>query len=153
MVNIAKLTKKRLGELLMEEGLVTEDQVNEALKQQAGTGELLGEVLTKLGYVTEADIVRTLAAQFGLPYLDVTKYQIPKEVQGVIPLSVLQEHQLVPFDKIGNILLIAVSGVINPQVYETLEQQTGCRIFLYVSTATQVQRVLQVFGKEETKKP
>ena len=70
MVNIAKLTKKRLGELLIAEGLIHNDQVQEALAEQQKNGLLLGEALIKLGYVTELDIAGALSTQFGLPYID-----------------------------------------------------------------------------------
>lgn len=145
MVNIAKLTKQRLGELLVGEGLITDAQVQEALAKQKETGELLGEVLVKLNYVTEFDIVRTLCTQFGLPYLDASRYDIGKEVVAAIPSKSLQDNQFCPLDKMGNVLVIAVSGVLNEKAFNELEKETGCKVQIFVSTSTQVRQALKRF--------
>lgn len=145
MVNIAKLTKKRLGEILVSEGLVSEEQVQEALKKQTESGELLGEILVRLGYVTEGDIARTIATQFSLPYIDAARYHIAKEVVDLVPIETLMENQFVVLDRIGKTLIIAVSGLLNEKVFEELERRTGCQVQLYVSTATQVAKAVNQF--------
>lgn len=143
MVNIAKLTKKRLGEILASEGLLTEEQINEALKVQKQTDELLGEVLVRLGYVTEMDIARTIATQFGLPYINATNYTITREALNGLPIRELIKHQMVPLDRIGDVLILAVSGVLNEQMFERLEKETGCQVHLFVSTVSQVNEVIK----------
>ena len=142
MVNISKLTRKRLGELLLSEGMISEEQIQEALRQQQKTGELLGEVLVKLGYVTATDIARIIATQFGLPYIDCSRYFIGKEVLGLFKQEMLQKHQFVPLDRIGGALIIAVSGLMNEAVFTEIERSTGCELHVYVSTWDQVQKVL-----------
>lgn len=143
MVNVPKLIRKKLGEILVEEGLLKDDQVQEALKKQKESGGLLGEVLVKLQYVSEIDIARAIAKQFGLPYIDVSKYHIAKDVQGIIPAEMMHENQFVPLDKLGKALLLAVSGVLNGEVFEQLEKITGSRLFIYVSTASSVAEALK----------
>ncbi len=145
MVNIAKLTKKRLGEILVSEGLINDEQTLEALKKQKETGELLGEILVKLGYVTEGDIARTIATQFSLPYLDASRYNIPKEIVELVPVDTLMENQFVALDRIGKTLIIAVSGLLNEKVFEELERKTGCQVQLYVSTAAQVAKAVRTY--------
>jgi type IV pilus assembly protein PilB len=149
MVNIAKITKKRLGELLLAEGLITNEQIEEALKEQQKTpGMLLGEVLVKLGYVTEYDIAGALAAQFGLPYIDATKYIITKEVFGLLPPDFIKSNQVVPLDKIGNILTIVVAGTLSGKVFEEIEKKTGCEVYPFVSTVSQIRQVIQNHSTE-----
>lgn len=138
MVNTARQTKKRLGEILSDEGLLNEEQVQEALKRQKVTGELLGEALVKLGYVTETDIARTIATQFGYPYLDASKYEVPREALGLVPVEQALENQMIPIDKMGKILLIAVSGVVSEDVFAEIERRTSLTISVYVSTASQI---------------
>lgn len=143
MVNLSKLTKKRLGEILVSEGLVTEDQVQEALRKQGETGDLLGATLVKLGYISEYDIAKTIVTQFGLPYLDCTHYKIPEDLIPLFPVERLLKDQMVPLDKIGRILVIAVSGLLDEAVFADVEKRTGCEIFLYVSTQSQVLQAIQ----------
>ena len=134
MVQISRLSKKRLGEILLEEGLVREDQVQEALKRQKATGELLGEAFVSLGYVTEMDIARALVRQFGLPYLDASAYRIPKEAVQAVPREFLWQNSMIVLDKIGKALVVAVAGIVNPEVLEKLEKSTGSQVFVYIST-------------------
>lgn len=143
MVNIAKLTKKRLGEILVAEGLITNEQVQEALKEQQKKGGLMGEALVKLDYVTELDIAGALATQFGLPYLDASRYVVDKEIFEMLPVDFLSKNQIVPLDKIGNIITVAVSGTLSAKVFEDLEKKTGCELYLFVSTTSQVRKVIQ----------
>ena len=145
MVNIAKLTKKRLGEILVSEGLVNDEQIQEALKKQSESGELLGEILVRLGYVTESDIARTIATQFSLPYIDASRYSIAKEIVDLVPVDSMTENQFVPLDRIGKTLIIAVSGLLNEKVYEELERKTGCQVQVYVSTAAQVAKAVKQY--------
>lgn len=143
MVNIAKITKKRLGEILVAEGLVTNEQVQEALQEQQKTGLLLGETLVKLGYVTEIDIAGALSAEFGLPYFEATNYAVTKDVFNLLPLDFMNKNQLVPLDKIDNIITIAVAGPLSAKVFEELERITSCESYLFVTTASQVHKVIQ----------
>src|SRR3989338_7350707 len=114
MVRLTRMSNKKLGELLMEEGVLGKDKLEEALKQQRGSGEMRGEVLVRLGIVTERDIAKTVATQFALPYLAVSQYFIPKDVIKVLPLQTLVEHQGVPIDRIGKPLLLAICSPVGP---------------------------------------
>lgn len=145
MVNVSRLLKKKLGEILFEEGLLKEEQIKEALDRQKKTGELLGEVLVKLGYVTERDIVYAIAKQFGLPYLDASKYLVKPESNGVISPETMHEKQFIVLDKIGKAIIVAISGIIDNDTMEQIEKNSSCQVFLYVSTATQIQTALKKY--------
>lgn len=143
MVNISKLTKKRLGELLLEEGLVKEEQIAEALKKQQETGELLGEVLVRLGYISEGDIARSLARQFGLPYIVASDYEIDPDVLKMISTETMTKNHVVVLDRIGGVIIVALAGLPNEKMFEELERSTGCQIQIYVTTAAEVGRSLE----------
>lgn len=142
-MNLPKLVRKKLGEILVEEGLVKDDQIQEALQKQKGVGGLLGEVLVKLNYVSEIDIARAIAKQFGLPYIDATKYNISREAVSLVPVQTMLDHQFVILDKLGKTVLVALSGLPTGEVYEQLEKSSGCRLFVYVTTASSVMEVLK----------
>ena len=142
MVNISKITRKRLGEILVSEGLVTNEQVAEALKEQKKSGMLLGEMMISLGFVTEYDIAAAISAQFGLPYIDTAHYEIAKETFDLLPVEFMNKNQLVPLDKIGNIITIAVSGPLSETVFEELEEKTGCDSYLFVTTVSNIMKVI-----------
>jgi hypothetical protein len=143
MVQIAKLIRKKMGEVLIDEGLVKEDQVQEALRRQRATGESFGEILVSMGFVTEMDIARTLVKQSGLPYIDATRYRINKDGVQAVPADLMWQNQCVVLDKIGKTLLVAIANVISTEIFDKLERVSGSQIFVYVSTWSQVQQALE----------
>jgi hypothetical protein len=142
MVQIAKLIRKKMGEVLIDEGLVKDDQVQEALRRQRATGESFGEILVSMGFVTESDIARTLVKQSGLPYIDASRYRINKDGVQAVPAELMWQNQFVVLDKIGKTLLVAIANVISPEIFDKLERVSGSQIFVYVSTWSQVQQAL-----------
>lgn len=146
MVQISKLLRKKLGEILVEEGLVKDEHVQEALKRQKATGELLGESFVNLGYVTEMDIARAIVKQFGLPYIDATAYRVPKEAVEAVPRELMWQNDLIVLDKIGKTLIVAVAGIVNAEVLEKIEKVTNSQLFVYVSTMGLVKKALQKYA-------
>lgn len=140
---IAKLVRKRLDELLVEEGLLKDDQVVEIHRHMRATGEGFIELLVKLGIATDMDVARCVVKQSGLPYIDATRYRVDRDVLKGIPGDFMWQNQLIVLDKIGKTVLVAVSGVPNPEVYEKLEKVTGSQLFLYVTTCQQAREALE----------
>ena len=152
MVRLNRSSTKKLGELLMEEGLLDKEKLEEALKQQKGSGERLGEVLVRLGRVTEKDIAKIVADQFALPFLGVSQYFLPKDIASILPVETLVENQCVPMDRIGKILLLAISGPVDIKVLEAMEAKAGCELALFVSTTSEIEGALDAhFRKKEGK--
>ena len=155
MVQIAKLIRKKMGEVLVDEGLVKDDQVQEALRRQRATGENFGEILVSMGFVTETDIAKTLVKQSGLPYIDASKYRINKDGVQAVPAELMWQNQLVVLDKIGKTLLVAIANVPSTEIFDKLERVSGSQIFVYVSTWGQIQMALDknvpIAGKGEAK--
>ena len=143
MVQIAKLIRKKLGEVLVDEGLLKEEQVQEALRRQRATGETFGEILVSMAFLTETDIARTLVKQSGLPYIDASKYRINQDGVQAVPAELMWQNQFIVLDKIGKTLLVAISNVIGQEIFEKLEKVSGSQIFVYVSTGSQIQTALE----------
>jgi hypothetical protein len=150
MASIAKLVRRKLGEILLDEGLVAKEQIEEALREQSKTGELLGETMVRLGYVREEDIARAICTQFGLPYLDATRYRVAPEVAGLFPPATLYRNRCVVLDKLGRSLVVATAGVVDAQILEEFERATGSPPILYVSTNSQVIAALKRLYPKET---
>ena len=138
MKHFRKTTNKHLGELLVERGVVTRSQVQEAVDYQKANGGLFGEVLVKLSYATEENIAQALTAQYGFPYLPLSNYEIDPEVIKTVPENVCRQFCLIPIDKIGKSLTLAMSNPLNVQAAEDVELITGCTVQTFVSTATDI---------------
>ncbi len=143
MANFSKFTRKRLGEILVNEGLITTGQIQEALEAQGNTGEMLGETLVRLGYITEEKIASTLADQFQLPFIQASSYDIEKSMSKVIPVQYMLDHLFVPLDTFGDVLIIAIAGLLTDDVISEIRDRTKCEVFVYIATMGDVRKALE----------
>ncbi len=151
MVNVSRMSKKKLGEILLQADLITQEQVEEALVEQSQTGELTGEILVRKGYVSEENIAETIAKQFSLPYISTEKYYSPPEVIDLLPVPFMQKNQIVPLDRFGNTLTIAVAGAFDDEILRKVEEMTSCQIQVYVSTISDVRTAIERYLESKKK--
>lgn len=142
-----KIVNKKLGELLVEKALVTQEQLDEALELQKDKGGLIGEILVELKYTTEDDIAKMLTAQYGFAYLPLSNYEIDQSLINIIPERVARQYCLIPIDKIGNNLTIAMSNPLNTQAVEDMETLTSCSVQTFVSTASDIKQAIEKYYK------
>ena len=138
-----RVITKRIGELLVERGSVTQQQLEEALAYQRTHGGLIGQVLIDLKFVSEEEVALALTAQYGFPYLPLENYEIDEEVTRLIPEPVARQYCLIPIDRIGNALTLAMADPSNIQAIEDIEILTHCVVQTFVSTPSDIQRALE----------
>lgn len=142
MKYVEKLTQKSLGDLLIEEGMVTPDQVSEALQEQSNTGYPLADILISLGLLSEWDIAEAICSQLQLPLIFPTSYKIHPEIKELIPTEVLHRHQIVPLDRFDEILTLCVAAVPTKPMLQELKSLTKADLFLYVGLGTDIRHLL-----------
>ena len=140
-----KKPEKPLGQILVERGAITLEQLQLALASQDKEGGLIGEVIVKLGFAKEEEIAHCLSLQFGFPYLPLENYEVSKEIVNLVPKSVAAHYCLVTLDKIGATLTIAIANPLNVQAIEDLEDLTHCDIQIFVSTPSDIRRAIEKF--------
>jgi hypothetical protein len=138
MVQISRLGRKKLGEILIEEGVLKEDQLREAQARIRASGDTLVDTLHTLGFATETEVARVVAKKFSLPFIDASRYRVPKEAAEAVPAAFCRLNQMVVLDKIGRTLLVAVGGGLNLEVLDKVERSTGCQLFVYVSVLSKI---------------
>ncbi|MEM9518304.1 MAG: ATPase, T2SS/T4P/T4SS family [Actinomycetota bacterium] len=106
-------TKRRLGEILVDLGLVTELQVERALADGKETGRMLGDVLLEDGLITGQDLLRALAAQFGVEFVDLDDVQIDAELVRRVPDQIARGHRAVPYAVSEDTILVAMANPID----------------------------------------
>ncbi len=146
MVAINRLVKKKLGEILVEQGLLSNEQVQDALRLQHQSGLLFGETLVQQKLITEEKIVAVLVGQFGIPYIKPTQYKIAKDLLEIFEPSMMRRYQFVPMDSIGSVLVIAIAGSLTEDVLHEIEGQTGCTLQLFLTKMSEINLVLQNHG-------
>lgn len=136
-----RLIDQKLGEILVSRGLVTPQQVEEALGIQKNDGALIGEILVRLKYVTEEAIAWALTVQYGFPYLPLGGYEADPAVGALIPRDFSECHAVVAIDRLGSVLTIAMANPLDADVIRELETVTGCKIQIFISTLREVQEM------------
>lgn len=141
---------KKIGELLIQEGIIDEEQLNRALEEQRQSGERVGAVLIKLGFMTEDRLVDFIAKQFHVPAVNITKLAIPKEIVTLIPLDISQKYQAIPFGLMGNTLNVAIADPGNLFVIDDLRFLTRKNIQVHVCSDNAIKKVIsQFFAADE----
>lgn len=140
-----KTTSKQLGELLIEQEVINNEQLDIAREYQDKNGGLLGEILVHLKFATEKDIAQALTCQYGFPYLPLASYEIDPGVVNSVPESLCRKFCLIPIDKIGKSLTLAMSNPLNFQATEDVELITGCTVQVFVSTTTEIKQSIDKY--------
>lgn len=140
-----KKVEKPLGQILVERGVITFEQLEKALAVQNKEGGLIGEVIVKLGFAKEDEIAHCLSLQFGFPYLPLENYEISKETVSLIPANVAAHYCLIALDKIGSTLTVAIANPLNVQAIEDLEDLSHCDIQVFVSTPSDIRKAIEKF--------
>ncbi len=146
---IKKIINKQLGELLIERGVIKSVQLQKALDAQKERGGLIGELLVEMGFASEEDIAQALTAQYGFPYLPLANYEINPDVLSIIPGRVARQYMLLPIDKIGNNITLAMSNPLNIQAIEDVEMLSGCSVQTFVSTSSDIKKAITRYYSKE----
>ncbi|MGQ9696480.1 MAG: type II secretion system ATPase GspE [Armatimonadota bacterium] len=141
--------KGRLGEILIERGLITEEQLHEALEQQKRSGELIGQVLINLGYVQERDVLEALGEQLGLPVVTLTEHSVDPVALGQVPSEFAMRHQLIPLRSDDHTITVAMANPLDVQPLDDLRLVTGCEIKPAIASPSEIKRAIEQFYMEK----
>lgn len=137
-----RIITKRIGEVLLERGIINRKALEEALAYQKQHGGLMGQVLIRLGFVTEEGVALALTAQYGFPYLPLDSYEIDEGLTAIIPERIAREYCLIPIDRIGNALTVAMADPSNVKAVEEIELLTRCVVQTFVSTPSDITKAI-----------
>ena len=141
--------RKQLGEVLLEEGLVTYEQLEEASSEQTRTGKGLGRVLIDLGFVVEQDLVSALAKQIGLPFIDLSEYPVDPAAASLISDGLAKRYSALPIGYEDSKLVVAMSDPANVFALDDIRTITGLDIKPVVSTRSDITNAIQRFHRLE----
>ncbi len=131
-------SRKPIGQVLVENGTLSSDQLAEAIVHQAGSGRLLGEVLVDLGLVGEREITAALAAQFHLPLADLSTGTLDPEVATLLPESLARSLRAIPMKRNDNGTILVVTSDPRPETREEVETALGVPITLALTSEPEI---------------
>ena len=135
-----------IGQLLVEAGYITEDQLGEALVQQKKTyaGEKIGEILLKMGFVSETQVVHALSARLKVPYVDLITAKIDIDAVKKIPEDVARKNTVIGYKTQGGRLFVATNDPVNFYIFEELKISAGMEIIPMLATKS---AIMETIGK------
>lgn len=135
--------KKRLGEILVEAGLIDEKTLENALEAQKVQNKKLGEVLIEMEEVEETDIADVLSRQLGIQYIRLDNVKIQKEAVALIKLEMAEKYSIIPLQLSGNKLIVAMSNPLDYNAMEDIQFAVSKPVYVAVSTPSDISKAIE----------
>ena len=132
----------RLGDMLVKATLITREQLQKALQQQETSGGRIGTNLVKLGFISEDDITSFLSRQYGVPSINLSHFEIDSAVIKLIPSEIAQKHQIIPINRTGNVLTVAMADPSNIFAIDDIKFMTGFKVEPVVAAETSIKNAI-----------
>src|SRR5262245_25605573 len=139
----------RLGELLVRENLISLAQLQRAQEEQRKTGSRLGYSLTKLGIINEEELTSFLSKQYGVPSINLAEFEISPDVIQLVPPELCKRHQLIPVNRAGATLIVAMSDPSNIYAIDDLKFRTGLNIEVVVASEVAIDEALTRYYEKQ----
>lgn len=137
----------RLGDLLIQRGFLTDEELQSALHEQSinGSDQLLGELIVDLGLCAEEEVLECLAVEFGVPYLRLDSRLFDSKIFETFPRDFIEKHTVLPLFKVGNVLTVAVAEPTNVFLLDQLRDLSRCEIQIAIASAKDIRRMVQTY--------
>ena len=136
------MSNDRIGEILVRESIISAQQLRQAQEEQRGTGKRLAYSLAKLGILGEKELTDFLAKQYGVPSISLSEFEIDPEVIDLIPKEVASKHTVLPVQRAGSTLIVAMSDPSNIYAIDDLKFLTGLNIEPVVTTDAAIEEAI-----------
>lgn len=140
---------KRLGEMLVDVGVITEEQLSKALAMQKGSGKRLGTVLVDEHFITETQLIETLRMQLGIDFIDLNKAKIDPSMVNLVPKAIAKKERVVPVKLDRDTLYLAMEDPMNFMAIEAVKNATRKRVVAMIAYSRSIDRALNVLYENE----
>ena len=135
----------RLGDMLVKAALITREQLTQALQQQQSSGGRIGTNLVKLGFISEDDITSFLSRQYGVPSINLSHFEVDAGVIKLIPGEIAQKHQVIPINRTGSVLTVAMADPSNIFAIDDIKFMTGFKVEPVVAAETSIKNAINKY--------
>jgi type IV pilus assembly protein PilB len=139
----------RLGELLVRENLISLQQLQKAQDEQRKTGGRIGSLLVRHGAIAEGDLTNFLSKQYGVPAISLKDFDIDEEVLKLIPKGTAEKHQVVPVNRAGSSLIVAMSDPSNIFAVDDIKFLTGYNVEVVVASEQAIKEAIERYYSEK----
>lgn len=139
------MTRKKVGHILVEKGLITPAQLEDALAEQKKTGNKIGQTLVESGIITEDQLVETISERLNIPRISLESLVIDPRVISLVSVETARRYCLIPVFKIGNNLTVAISDPLNIIAVEELKYITKCDVKRVIATPSEINAAIDQY--------
>ncbi|MBP6942182.1 MAG: Flp pilus assembly complex ATPase component TadA [Syntrophorhabdaceae bacterium] len=137
--------RKRLGELLLEAGKITDKDLLKALAEQKKYGDKLGKVIIKLGFLSEKEIIDTVSRQLGIPIVNLDEIEIPEDLVRLISPDMAKNSMIIPVDRVFNVLKLAMVDPLDIDAMDDVSRLANMEIDPVIVTEGELKRALEKY--------
>ncbi|MCZ6793498.1 MAG: hypothetical protein O7J95_07785 [Planctomycetota bacterium] len=142
MSTSSRIQRRQLSDILVDEGLVAREDVQEAVRIRKSTGETLGAILADMECLTPNDIAKVICIHYQLPFINLRNYDVDAKLAELFTPEFLHQHKIIPFDCIGQMLLLAVTEIPPEKSLAEIPQMTKRKVALYVAYMDEITKYL-----------
>ena len=144
---------KRIGDMLVAGGYLTEEKLKTGLAESRRTGKKLGETLVEMGFIRQSDLINVLENQLDVEYVDLQRMSLPKNLVSVIPRAIAKKHNVVPLASDANTVTIAIADPLNFVATDAVRAVTRRKVITRLADAQSITRALtDLYGSETAEK-
>lgn len=136
---------KKLGEILLEKGLLTHEQLERALALQRTTGKRMGKILVEQKWIEEDTLLEALSERFGIPRVKIDAYSIDPSVVKLVPREMAQRYKLIPLFKVQNTLTIAMADPLDIYALDAVRYHTGLQVQEVIATEKDIEAAIKKY--------
>lgn len=140
---------KRIGDILVESGTLSNEDVERALAMQKGTNRRLGDILIEENFITETQLIEALRMQLGIDFIDLTKSKIETSLTTLIPKNIAKQYRLVPVKLVNDRLYVAMEDPLNFRAVEAVKEVSRKRVVVMIAYREAIERALNVLYENE----
>ena len=144
-MGLKKFTRKRIGEILIEEGHLEPHDLQKALEIQKQQGGLVGEILVQQGWVTEEQLMTGLSKQLSLPFIELSNYNVSRSALGAIPKEVAERYLCFPFDQDEQEIFVAMGDPSNEEAIEEVRKRVPLSVQFFLAAPSEIRKTIKVF--------
>jgi type IV pilus assembly protein PilB len=139
--------KQTLEQGLLDKGLITEEQLKEAVDEYEKTGKFIGEILVDKNFIEEADLVKHISLQYNIPKIDLSRFIIDEDIVKLVPEEICRENILIPLFKIDNTITISMFNPLNIVSIDKIQNETGCIVDEVISKKSDILTAVEQYYK------
>ena len=140
-----EIEQKQTGRILFEQRFISEDMLQEALKNQEKSGQQVARYLLEANFITEKNLAKCVSNHLGIPYIPLRAYDIPEEIIKIISVDLARKYWLIPLDRMKDVITVVMVDPLDTKAVREVESSTGYKVQTFVGIASDILKAIEYY--------